>query len=122
MPWRGPAAIGIDQPTASGRKRLHDTNIRHSPEAVSALLAGPFVEIGSSGRLFSRSEIIAELQNEPLHIEAADFVAGELNLTVIKLNDKASIGGINSLRESIWLRTDDGWKVVFHRAPQCPEC
>ena len=106
----------MDQDTA-GRlvdleKRLLDPQVRRSREGVGALLAGCFVEIGSSGRIFTRNEIIDELANEePQHIEASDFIPTELSASVIRITYRTA----NSRRESIWLETDDGWKIVFHR-------
>src|ERR1700744_5965505 len=40
-------------------------SVRKDADAVSALLADDFLEYGSSGRIYSRAEILAALQDEP---------------------------------------------------------
>jgi hypothetical protein len=97
-------------------KRLLEPYVRRSRDEVGALLANSFAEIGSSGRLYTRSEIIDDLANEaPRHIEASDFVATQFGDSVIRLTYETSTTRGRALRESIWLHTDDGWKIVFHR-------
>ena len=98
-------------------KQLHEPAIRRSRDQVDQLLADSFVEIGSSGRLYTRSEIIDELANEePQHIEAFGFIPKQLGASVIKITYKTP----NTHRESIWLDTRDGWKIVFHRGTRTP--
>ena len=97
-------------------KELHDPDVRRSREEVGRLLANSFVEIGSSSRLYTRSEIIEDLANEePRHIEAEDFIATQFGDSVIKLTYTTSTELGTALRESIWLQTENGWKIVFHR-------
>lgn len=56
-------------------KRLHDSDVRRSRDHVDQLLADSFVEIASSGRLYTQSEIIDDLANEePGRIDASGFV------------------------------------------------
>nr|MDJ0498765.1 hypothetical protein [Acidimicrobiia bacterium] len=79
-------------------------------------LADSFVEIASSGKLYTRGEIIEDLATEdPRHIEATDFEATQLHASVIEVNYKTSTSRSAALRESIWLHTEGGWKIVFHR-------
>ncbi len=97
-------------------KRLHDPQVRRSPQDVGELLADSFVEIGSSGRIYDREEIIAELETEAkIDIRASNFRATEISPAVVLLTYRSRIADRETLGESIWLRTDDGWKVVFHR-------
>lgn len=59
--------------------RLHDPEVRRSSANLAALLADGFVEFGSSGRVYTKSEIVAALVAEtPTDIRADDFVAKEL--------------------------------------------
>lgn len=93
-------------------KRLHEPEIRKSPQEVGRLLADSFVEIGSSGRFYTRSDIIDELASEEgYRVDAADFAATQLSPAVFSVTYKTR----NTVRESIWLDTEDGWKMVFHR-------
>jgi hypothetical protein len=97
-------------------KRLLEPAVRHSPDQVGRLLAESFVEIASSGKLYTRSEIIEDLANEePRHTAASNFVATQYATSVIKLTYRTStVHGI-ALRESVWFQTEYGWKIVFHR-------
>jgi hypothetical protein len=55
-------------------ERLLQTEVRKSPEELDQLLADDFVEIGSSGRLFNKQQIIEGLINEtPVHRTLLDF-------------------------------------------------
>ncbi|MDJ0922917.1 MAG: DUF4440 domain-containing protein [Acidimicrobiia bacterium] len=97
-------------------KRLHEPAVRRSGGEVAKLLADSFVEIASSGKLYTRGEIIEDLATEDSrHIEASDFAATQLHASVIKVTYKTSTSHGDARRESIWLHTEDGWKVVFHR-------
>jgi hypothetical protein len=53
---------------------LLQPNVRKFAAEVSQLLAGEFIEFGSSGRIFAKQQIIASLQMEPTaHRALLDF-------------------------------------------------
>jgi hypothetical protein len=81
--------------------RLHQPNVRSSPQEVGSLLADSFVEIASSGRHYTRSEIIEDPANEePRHIDASDFETAQFGGSMIKLTYRTSTACGTALRES----------------------
>ena len=46
-------------------ERLLQPDVRRSAQAVASLLADEFVEFGSSGRVFDKTQIITALRDEP---------------------------------------------------------
>ncbi len=86
---------------------------------MDELLDPEFREIGASGRLWSRSEIIASLversraSDEP--IKASDMVGVLLAPGVVHLTYVSDDGGRRARRSSVWRRTDRGWRLYFHQ-------
>ena len=96
--------------------RLLQPDIRHSRESLSLLLAEEFREFGSSGRVYTRSEIIDALASEttaPFSI--SDFLAVPLSAGAALVTYRASRPGSSSLRSSVWVRRDDRWQILFHQ-------
>ncbi|MFJ2666871.1 DUF4440 domain-containing protein [Nocardia fluminea] len=99
--------------------RLLDPTVRSSPELISELLDPEFVEIGASGRRWSRSEIITMVAEEAARsaepISALD-VRGELLADgVVHLTYTSESGGRRAFRSSLWRRTKHGWRLYFHQ-------
>ncbi len=108
--------------------RLLDPHIRRSSEDVAALLADDFLEIGASGRVFDRDELIKELARErPFFWTISDFVARPLAPDIIMVTYRlvARTGSERtprrSLRTSIWKKSNDAWRMVFHQGTAVPE-
>jgi hypothetical protein len=101
--------------------RLLDPQVRRTPEAVAILLADSFVEFGSSGRVFTKSEIVAELaEEESRTVKARGFASQELAPGVVLLTYRASADGVETLRSSVWVDAGDGWRMAFHQGTKVP--
>jgi hypothetical protein len=95
---------------------LHDPDVRRSQANIAALLADGFVEFGSSGRVYTKSETVAALVAEsPTDIRADGFVAKELAPGVALLTYRTTTDGVEALRSSIRVESSDGWQMVFHQ-------
>ena len=92
------------------------------PGGYEAVLAPDFLEIGSSGRLWTRAEILAALHAEPpnasISIEAfeiadlgPDLILASYDSLGITSDGEARQGR----RSSIWVRQDDHWQLRFHQ-------
>lgn len=101
--------------------------IRRSPEEVSKLLADEFIEFGASGKVWTKEQIIEELQNEPeIKFTISDFDVRELAPDIMlaryrvksQLVDDNKVG--HSLRSSIWKQIDGHWQMVFHQGTRAP--
>jgi len=98
---------------------LHRSDIRNSPDAVSALLADEFIEFGKSGRVWDKRSIMESMQREKLdhRITVKDFVARELAPDVVLLTYQTA----SALRSSIWKRFGDKWQMIFHQGTRTSE-
>jgi hypothetical protein len=85
------------------------------------MTASEFWEVGASGNRYSREVVLDELERRfaAPHAdvwEASDFRCQRLVedlylLTYTLLQDKVRL----TRRSTIWRRTADGWKIVFHQ-------
>jgi hypothetical protein len=102
--------------------RLQQTEIRHSPDELTELLADDFVEFGSSGCIYSKQSIIDSLSKEPtINVTMSDFKAVMLSDEIVLVTyhafyqEQESEPVIHSLRSSIWKKRDGSWQIIFHQ-------
>jgi ribonuclease HI len=101
---------------------LLDPVVRSDRTRVGELLTDDFVEFGSSGRRWTRDEILDLLAGEtPAPIHMADFECVLLAEDVVLITYRAwrtdARAGIefSSLRSSIWTKKPGGWRLRFHQ-------
>jgi hypothetical protein len=106
----------------SREEALLDPGVRRDPAVVESLLADDFLEFGSSGRAWTRDQIIELLANEtfsPVQIESfhCDLLADGVALVTYRaLRTDAQTGNrTSSLRSSIWTNRLGEWRVRFHQ-------
>ena len=102
---------------------LLSSNVRKS-ERVAQLLADTFTEIGSSGRVYNKADIISALHAEPpSDITASDFsvyliAPGTVLLRYLACRQSAN--AMYSRRSSIWQLENSYWRMLFHQGTPCP--
>ena len=107
-------------------EELLDPEVRRSPERVGRLLADDFVEFGSSGRAYVKTEILAALQKETpdpgSSIMLTEFAARSLSPEVmlvtyrtVRSSERSANPRISRLRSSIWQKREGRWQMVFHQ-------
>ena len=109
-------------------ERLLDPAVRRDSEQVSALLADDFVEFGSSGRTFDKTQVLECLRNElpPEEALIRNFVAKPLCSTVFLVTyratrrDPSGVHRSHSWRCSIWVKGDGRWQLLFHQGTSIP--
>ena len=101
---------------------LLDPAVRRDGARVGELLADDFVEFGSSGRIWTRDEILDLLAVEPpAPIRMADFACALLAEDVALVTyrawrtDARTGTQFSSLRSSIWTKKAGGWRLRFHQ-------
>lgn len=106
---------------------LHQRQIRTSAQALDALLADEFFELGVSGTIWTKPSVIEALREESFSERSID----EFKLTMLA-DDVALVtyrghrhsteqrAAANSLRSSIWKRIDGRWKMIFHQGTALP--
>jgi hypothetical protein len=106
--------LGLEQ-------RLLADATRHDAGELSSLLADEFREFGSSGRTFSKAEIIDILQSEsPGYLSLKDFEACSVSETTVlvtfrAVKEVAGLAPVESLRSSLWIYRDERWQMLFHQ-------
>jgi hypothetical protein len=106
---------------------LLDPLVRRDRAKVAELLAEDFLEFGSSGRAWSREQILELLATEDYSPPAMeDFKCTQLGegvalvtyRTVRTFAKAASWSAV--LRSSIWVRENGTWRVRFHQGTKEP--
>ncbi len=101
--------------------RLLDPGVRADRSALDALLAEGFIEYGSSGRVYSKSDILAELPagDDVSDATVSNFavrVAGDTAHLNYRLTVTDTSGNTrHSLRSSVWQLHRDSWRLCFHQ-------
>ena len=97
-------------------------SVRKSPAELDRLLADDFREIGRSGILYTKQQIIDSIADEPAcQRTLTDFevvhLAPEVALATYRLTSKWPENDtlVYSRHSSIWRQERSGWRMVFHQ-------
>ena len=110
-------------------ERLLDPIVRGDPAQFAALLADDFREFGSSGRSYTKAEMLAHLQAEPsgaFSLSLSDFTLQLLSPTIALATyrstrrNHATGETTEALRSSIWTLQNDTWQMRFHQGTRIP--
>ncbi|HWZ52335.1 MAG TPA: DUF4440 domain-containing protein [Granulicella sp.] len=110
-------------------ENLLDPAVRKDPAQLASLLADDLREFGSSGRAYSKADIIAHLQSEPSSsstLSLSDFATQLLAPNVVLATyvstrqDQATGETTQALRSSIWIHRDQSWQMHFHQGTPIP--
>jgi hypothetical protein len=99
-------------------EKLLQPDIRRNREAVALLLADEFREFGSSGRVYTKSEILDLLETESsFRSELTEFRATALKKDVVLVTYRLSrqTMSLSTLRSSLWVHRDGRWQMLFHQ-------
>ena len=105
---------------------LQDPALRRNAAELEGLLAQDFREFGSSGRVFSRDEIVQALGAEtPVRFQMEEFavemVSAEVALVTYRARtERAGRPVVFSLRSSLWRWRESAWEMVFHQGTKIP--
>ncbi|WP_444931868.1 DUF4440 domain-containing protein [Microbulbifer sp. SSSA002] len=108
--------------------KLHQFEMRKSPEVIKKLLSPDFKEVGKSGRTFDCQSIAVAMQRE----EDGDWEIHSQNYECIPLSDTVIMllyqsaqrnhrGGYTGFckRSSIWVRSKGQWQMQYHQGTPC---
>ena len=88
-------------------------------ERVDRLLAEDFLEFGTSGRTYTKADMVMALRNEaPTRITATDFQLKQFGPDIALLTYRScryAESPVHALRSSIWRHEDGQWRMVFHQ-------
>jgi len=112
----------MEQQIITHEKSLLSSTLRGDKESVSQLLAEDFLEIGMSGSLFTKSDILKQLKSwDHLEYEGSDFKLRQLDQNTIQILYKALVKDSNgkneylTRRSSIWQERNKKWVMIFHQ-------
>ena len=95
------------------------TDVRKSKRLVE-LLADNFVEFGSSGRTYTKADLVTTLQAETPVTQTTEAFHVELLAPTVALLTyhihRHSAPPVHTLRSSIWRLHGSQWQMVFHQA------
>lgn len=97
-------------------QELLDPEVRGDYGQLAYLLHPDFREIGASGRLWGREELIEELVQGPqvhARFELIDAVA--IGADALQIIYRTVNGTGSALRSSLWRRVDGRWRLLFHQ-------
>lgn len=101
---------------------LTESETRSSREQLDRLLAEDFLEIGSSGKIFTKAHALERLpaSTEKNVYEISHFhirvLSPDLVQTIFKT--KRTTDGtdiLNSLRTSLWRKNGNTWQMLYHQ-------
>ena len=95
-------------------------DVRCNTQRLAVLIADGFREFGTSGRVFDKTAILAELAGEsPPELSLTDFACQELTPGVALVSYRSHGTHANAtqsaLRSSIWIHRDGRWQTLFHQ-------
>lgn len=114
-------------------RQLQDPAVRRDGARLESLLAADFTEIGASGRIWDRAQIVDLLRNETVRDEAGPDEAGtdaiemreiqarSLGTGLVLVTWLSQRAGRHARRSSLWRRDADGWRLVHHQATPLPD-
>ena len=118
--------MSTDQLSESLPERLRELeesllrpDVRKSKELVS-LLSDHFIEFGTSGRVYTKRDLVALLQAETPSTQTTSnfnvqFLAPTVALLTYVICHEASPPAY-TLRSSIWQNFGERWQMVFHQS------
>lgn len=91
--------------------------VRRSPALLEDLLDPEFCEIGASGRLWTRAEMLRQLPSMPpgASVEATEMEGTILGEDLVLVRYLSVKDGRRARRSSLWRRSAGSWRIVFHQ-------
>ena len=115
---------GAPEPTdeehvASLERSMLTDEVRTDRAAMAALLHPDWQEVGRSGRLWTREEVLDEIGPiAPVDVEVLS--ADRIGPDAILLLWRTSTADRSTLRSTLWLRTGGRWQARFHQGTDEP--
>jgi hypothetical protein len=98
--------------------RMLNPSVRRDAAALEELLDTEFTELGASGRIWTRGDLIAHLTSSPelTGTAVSEMRARHVTTDVILVEYETSDPSRTVRRSSWWRRTEHGrWRCVFHQ-------
>ena len=89
---------------------------------LAELIHDRFEEIGASGRIYNKDELLESLPKQPgPTYELSSFRFEEIGEDHVLLKYESRVAGKRALRSSIWVKESGSWKLLHHQATVVPD-
>lgn len=96
---------------------LVSPDTRKDTARLSELISDDFEELGSSGRVYRKQDILNALPKEDsVNYELSDFTFNELSTGCILVKYRSIVSGKHALRSSIWVNSNGHWQIIHHQS------
>ena len=116
-----PTAAAVCAHLQELEERLLKPEIRRNPQELNLILADGFREFGSSGRVYSKVDILPALAAESSRqLTLMDFqcefpAPGVALVTYRSTSIQNSDPPVQALRCSLWVQRENRWQMLFHQ-------
>ncbi len=105
---------------------LLNPDFRRDRDKLAALLAEDFHEIGASGRVYDRADVLRLLPGDAdvcqsMHEASLHRLAPDVALLTYTSERRCGTMVRRTLRSSIWICTAAGWRIRYHQGTLLPE-
>ncbi len=101
---------------------FHNAEFGSTTAEFERSTAPDYWEVGASGRRYSRDFILRELTKSAPYVDAAEagwemseFGLRELGPDTYLLTYTLDQAGRRTRRSTIWRRSEDGWRILYHQ-------
>ena len=108
--------------------QLLSPDVRKNPVELDKLIDDEYIEIGKSGRIWTKKTVIDALRIEQnTKINITDFrlrlISDNIALVTYSAhhNPSSDNPGIKSLRSSVWKMSGSMWRIIFHQGTIVPD-
>ena len=121
-----PALAAVAAALADREPLFHRPGLGTTRAQAEALTADDFVEIGASGRVYTREYVLRvvderDRRGEVEPLTPTDLACRRLAPDLYQLTYRLVQGDRETWRSSLWRRAGpDGWQVVFHQGTVVP--
>ena len=93
------------------------------PGGYEAVLDDGFVEVGQSGRVWTRDQMLMALAASPADpaVELMEFTVDELAPNVWLARFDTAGDGVRHHRSSIWISSGNGFRIRYHQGTPAAE-
>lgn len=102
-------------------RSLLSDEVRTDPAAVAALLHPDWCEIGRSGRLWTRDEMVAAIGPLAAPVTLGVVSVSRIGIDMVLLVWRATDEQRSTLRSSWWVRESGAWRQRFHQGTDEPD-
>jgi hypothetical protein len=116
-----PALAGVLAALSAREPLFHRPGFGVTRAEADAVMAADFVEIGASGRVYTREDVLRVVDardraGEVEVLEPVDVACRELAPGLYQLTYRLTQGERRTWRSSLWRGTEaGGWQVAFHQ-------